>query len=229
MKKTPFLPDSRETALGWVYFCLYVFLLSGIFRYVNMLLPKPLSDVRLNFLFALCNLISVVFIARRFLWRSLILAVRLPFRTLRAAGIAFVLYYCTSFLLGLLIALLRPDFSNVNDSAIAAMTRENYTLMTLEAVIMVPVVEEFLFRALLFGQVYPKRPIAAYALSTALFSAIHVVGYVGQHELGYLALSYLQYIPAGLLLAWAYAQSGTLWAPILVHMTINQIGIQTVR
>ena len=229
MKNTPLIPDPREAALGWVYLGLYTAVLPGALRYLNMLLPAPLSEAGVNLLFSLCNLISVVFIGWRFLSRSALLAIRTPFRTLRTAGIGFVLYYCSSYLLGLLIRLLFPDFSNINDSAIAELSREHYTLMTLSTVFLVPVTEEFLFRGLLFGRMYPRSRFAAYAVSTAFFCAIHVVGYIGIAAPGQLAVSFVQYIPAGLVLAWAYAHSGTVWAPILIHMTINQIGMQTVR
>ena len=91
MKHTPLLPDSRETALGCVYLALYTLVLPGVFQRLNMLLPIPLPEVKLNFLFFLVNLISVVFIAHRFLLRSLAAAVATVFRTLRIAGIGLLL------------------------------------------------------------------------------------------------------------------------------------------
>ena len=36
-------------------------------------------------------------------------------------------------------------------------------------------------------------------------------------------LAALQYIPAGIALGWTYEKSNTIWAPILLHMTINAI------
>jgi membrane protease YdiL (CAAX protease family) len=39
----------------------------------------------------------------------------------------------------------------------------------------------------------------------------------------------VQYLPAGLALAWAYEKADTIWAPILMHMTINQISITFMR
>ena len=44
-----------------------------------------------------------------------------------------------------------------------------------------------------------------------------------------LLLCFCQYIPAGICLGWAYAKSGTIWCPVLIHMTVNQIGMLFMR
>ena len=229
MKKLSISLNHRETALSWVYLCLYVFLVPGALSYLNMLLPTPLSEIRLNILFFLVNLISVVFIGRQFLFRSFLAFLRTPFRVLRVAVIGLILYYCANFLLGLLTTALRPDFVNLNDNSIITMSRENYMLMSIGTILLVPPVEEFFFRGLIFGQLDKRSRLLAYLVSTVLFAAIHVAGYINSYDWSLLALSVLQYIPAGLCLAWVYCRADNIWASILIHITINQIGMQTMR
>ena len=36
-------------------------------------------------------------------------------------------------------------------------------------------------------------------------------------------LAAVAYVPAGIALGWTYEKSNTIWAPILLHMTINAI------
>jgi membrane protease YdiL (CAAX protease family) len=36
----------------------------------------------------------------------------------------------------------------------------------------------------------------------------------------------LQYLPAGLCLAWAYIRGGTIFASIVIHAAINYVSIQ---
>lgn len=75
--------------------------------------------------------------------------------------------------------------------------------------------------------VAPAQPAAAYALSTAAFCLVHVAGYVGQTELLSLAILALEYIPAGIALAWAYEKADTIFAPVLMHSLINALSIRT--
>ena len=65
----------------------------------------------------------------------------------------------------------------------------------------------------------------AYAISAAVFCAVHVLSYVGRYEPALLALNFLQYLPAGLILAWAYEKSGSILCPILIHMGVNALGM----
>lgn len=55
-----------------------------------------------------------------------------------------------------------------------------------------------------------RNRIAAYVLSTVAFCLIHVAGYVGQEALSSLAVLALEYIPAGIALAWAYEKADTI-------------------
>ena len=94
---------------------------------------------------------------------------------------------------------------------------------------LVPTVEECLYRGLIFGTLRSRNRLAAYALSAALFSLVHVVGYIGVYPLPLLALCLLQYVPAGLCLAQAYEAADNIFAPILIHTTVNAIGMIAMR
>ena len=109
------------------------------------------------------------------------------------------------------------------------MVQENSTLMTIGIVLLVPIAEEFLYRGLFFSQFYNRKPIAAYLISTVVFAAIHVVGYLGSYPAMRLALCFLQYLPAGIAMGWAYARADSIWASILMHTTINLIGTLAMR
>ena len=116
-----------------------------------------------------------------------------------------------------------------NDNAIGTMVQENRALMILGAVVLAPVAEELLFRGVVFGGLFNRRPVMAYVLSTVCFSAIHVVGYIGLFSWDILALCFLQYLPAGICLAWSYARSGSILTPILIHTLVNAMGVAIMR
>lgn len=50
---------------------------------------------------------------------------------------------------------------------------------------------------------------------------------VSNWDLGYLILM-LQYLVPGLVFAWAYEHSGTLWTSILLHMLVNALSLFTI-
>ncbi len=214
---------------GWIYLILQLLILPVLLSVINILTGSPLSDAALNFIFFALNFTCITVIMRRFLTVSLRHALSSPFRLLRAALFGFLLYYVSTFLTGLLITYISPDFSNVNDNSIAIMTQDNYMLMSIGTVLLVPVTEELLYRGLIFQGLYNRNRFAAYVVSTVVFCMIHIAGYIGLYPPSVLFLCFIQYIPAGLCLGWAYAQADSIWAPILMHITINQIGISAMR
>ena len=95
-------------------------------------------------------------------------------------------------------------------------------------VLLAPFVEEVLFRGLVFGCLREKSRIFAYLLSCALFALLHVwTAAVSNWDLGYLILM-LQYLVPGLVFAWAYEHSGTLWTSILIHALVNALSLFTI-
>ena len=229
MKSLSVKTTKWETVFGWIYFVLQLFLIPVALVLINGLLPHPLSVAGLNIVLFCLNFLCVTVIFRKFLWKSLQQSAKTPFLCLRAAFFGLMAYFLASFAISALVLFLRPDFRNVNDQAIREMTRENFTPMAICTVLLVPVAEESFFRGLIFQGLYNKSRVAAYLVSTLAFAAIHIVSYVGTYDMELLGLCLLQYLPAGLCLGWAYAKADSIWAPILMHITINQIGIFAMR
>lgn len=222
MKKT-------EWILGLVYIALQVFVIPLIAVIINELLPQPFSAVELNFIVFAFNFLCVTVIFHRFLIESVKIAMTDVFRVLRYAGLGFVLYYASSILVNMVVLAADPSFSNANDDSIAIMSGQNPVLMSMGAVWLVPVVEETLYRGVVFGQLHKRNPILAYVISTAVFASLHVIGYLGLYPPLRLLLCFIQYIPAGIFLAWTYVRADTILAPILIHIAVNQIGMLAMK
>jgi membrane protease YdiL (CAAX protease family) len=141
------------------------------------------------------------------------------------AVVGFFAYLLGTFLLGQVIFAIDPGFASINDRNVQSLVAENYGLMFFGTVFLVPVAEEILYRGLLFRGLYDRRPILAWICSVAAFSAVHVLGYVGSASALTLVLCFVQYIPAGLILAWVYRRSGSIFASILMHAFINAVGM----
>lgn len=219
----------QERYAGWFYFGFQLLVLPELLMLLNSLLPRPMGNAELNITLFCLNFVVIWAIFHNYLWNSLSYACKNLWRTLKSAFLAFSVYYVSNILINLMILRLMPSFYNVNDSQIDSMASQNYTLMTICVVLLVPVVEETLYRGLLFGRLYAKKKWLGYTVSVLVFALIHVLGYVGQYGIVQLLLCLVQYIPAGVMLAWAYEESDTIWAPILMHMTINFIGMAQMR
>ena len=227
MKKLPVTPTKSERIWALVYMLLEFTVLPLAVSMANSLLPNPLSDSRLNLLFFAMNYLAVGLILRKFIGRNLIDTK--PGLLLGSAALGMLAYWSMNFVVGLLIITVKPEFSNVNDMAIAGMVQEDMLFSILGTVVLVPPCEELLFRGVVFGSLYNRRPIAAYVISTLCFGAIHVVGYIGLFSWDILALCFLQYLPAGICLAWSYARSGSILTPILIHTLVNAMGVAIMR
>lgn len=229
MKKLSIPMRPIESILGLIYIVIQLLVLPLALVTINDWLPVSLSDAALNFVNFAVNFICITVIFHRYLIDSFKVILAGPWWFLRCCGQGLIVYWIGSFLINLLILALDPAFSNVNDNTIAQMTSQNYVLMSVGTVLLVPVVEETLYRGVVFGQLYRRNPAIGYIASTVIFASLHVVGYIGLYDPLQLLLCFVQYIPAGICLAWTYVRSDTIWTPILIHITINQIGMLSMR
>ena len=218
-----------EVLLGWAWLIFEVLLLPSLLAMGNAALNNPLGTAWFNFVYFCINFIAVIILFRNFLGKSVMsLGKNLP-RTLKGAFLGFCVYYVSNLALQELINFLFPWFSNINDQSIATLLHLNYLPMVIGTVILVPFAEEILFRGLVFQSLYTKNRFLGYLVTTVLFCAIHIWGYIGTAQPLTLALCFVQYIPASLCLAWAYTESDNIFAPILIHSVINAMAVMAVR
>lgn len=219
----------NETVSGWLYMAFELILLPSLLRGLNGILPVPFTEAELNFIYFIINFASIVCIFHRFLGKSAAKVRQHPAYFCQAVILGLVAYYCCKAVLDVLIPWIHPGFTNLNDQGIASMTRNSRFLMTVGTVILVPPVEECLFRGLIFRKIYPSSPWAGYLVSMFAFAFIHIIGFVGVYSPMDLLICLLQYLPAGLCLAWSYKKADTVFAPILMHAFINLRSIMLMR
>ena len=100
-------------------------------------------------------------------------------------------------------------------SKVPATTYISIALAVLTAVILAPIVEELLFRGLIFGALAPRLGVLASALITALlFGAIH-----GD------AILFPTLAALGFVAALAYAATANLWVAVILHSLNNALGM----
>ena len=232
MKKSKSLYISMRRAekiLGWLYMAFSVLLLPSVLLWFNGKLSDPMNEGTLNFVFYLTNFLFILCIFHRCLRDSLVAAWRDIWNFIQAVVLGYVAYWAASKAMDLIMSYLLPGFSNVNDASIAAMAKANYTLILIGVVFLVPLAEEVLYRGLIFRNLWQSSKVAAYLVSMAAFAAIHVLGYIGSEDITTLVICFLQYLPAGLCLAWTYTKADNIFAPTVVHAIVNAIAIGALR
>jgi hypothetical protein len=89
-----------------------------------------------------------------------------------------------------------------------------YVLDLASSAVVAPVAEETLFRGVIFGGLAQRMPLwAAAGLSALLFA--------GFHGLGVLVPIFI----LGLGLAYVYARTGSVWAPMITHGLVNAVSV----
>ena len=232
MKKSRLLYISMsrgEKIRGWLYMAFSLLALPALLQFLNTKLAAPMNEGTLNFAFYCVNFFAICCIFRRFLRDSLVAMWRDLWNFVQAVVLGYVAYWACSRAMDTVMSYLLPGFQNINDSAITEMAHANYTLMAIGVVLLVPLAEEVLYRGLIFRNLYRSSQLAAYLVSMAAFAAIHVLGYIGSESVTTLAVCFLQYLPAGLCLAWTYTKADNIFAPVIVHALVNAIAIGAVR
>ncbi|MBQ3192767.1 MAG: CPBP family intramembrane metalloprotease [Oscillospiraceae bacterium] len=225
---TPSL-SSQETISGFCYLAFQMIFLPGILTWINGQLDQPLKAAELNFVYYLVNFIAMLLIFHDFLGRNASQAIRHPAYLCQAVILGLAAYYACFQVIDLLVSQFLPSFSNYNDEAIFSMSKGNFFLMTVGTVVLVPPVEECFYRGLIFRNLYTKNHLAAYIVSILAFACIHIIGYIGKYSAVELLIAVLQYLPAGLCLAWSYVKADTIFAPIFIHAAVNFITISGIR
>ena len=185
-----------------------------------------LSDTELNMLYYGLGLVYVLIALRGFLRRSFDVALDHKGRLLLGALGGYAVNIGASFVISALLLIFGLELGmSPNNQAIMTEAAVDYRRMAVMVIVMAPVVEEPLFRGLLFGCIRPRSRVWAYVVSCLLFSLYHVWQYVLIYGDWRMLIYCLLYLPASIGLAWAYDRSGSIWGAIILHGMVNGISL----
>ena len=220
---------NQETIGGFCYLIFELVFLPGILSWINGQLSTPLNKAELNFVFYLVNFIAILLIFHDFLGRGLRQVTQHPAIFCQAVILGAVAYYACSWATTWVVGKLVPGFTNYNDQAVLDLLGNSRLLTIIGVVVLAPPAEECLFRGLIFRNLWGKSRWVAYIASILAFAIVHILGYIGAYSPMELLMAFLQYLPAGLCLAWAYTKADTIFAPIVIHAIINAVTIGILR
>lgn len=235
MKQTePLLAPRRSEILGgilyWPMFLLGTPLIAAFFV---ALFWSSADDMRnaahINFVFSVLNAAILCILFRRMLKDGFARLLGRGWRLFPDLGRGILIYFALAYAAGYVIDLLTQVFGvenvNQNQDLIEQITRVLPTLVIVDACLLAPIAEELLTRALIFGGLYHRSRILAYAVSMLVFSLAHCIVAIPSQPIGVTVINIVTYLPAGFVFAWVYERSGTVWTSVFLHSLVNIIAM----
>ena len=214
----------HEAGIAFAYLPVHVFLLPLLLvvytRASGNPLPAPLSET----IYFGIGLVVIIFFLWGFLRRSFdVLLDNITYCFMTVMMGVFGILTLSQFS-AIIIMLLDMDFLTSFQTALpGADTIDAGTLLVL-GLGAVPVVQETLFRGLLFGLVRKKSRILAYLLSISAYVFYSLwQSMVSGVDIPVLLILALSYIPEAFMLAWCYERTGTIWVSVILSAAISAI------
>lgn len=222
-RQTPWRPQltREEQRVGWAFFALYLFVLPFLVGGATKLLDERfalgLTAAQSSAIYyaAVLLLLTAVF------WEFLKHAFRILQDNMRQNLFALVVGFAAGLVFTVLLSLIplpveNPVLGDYKEQFFLAPAFTTAVVMFLR-----PMVEEILFRGLLFGSLRKKNRAVAYAVSIGLSALIAVWQFMlPDGGPAYLLLA-IRYVPLAAAAAWAYDVGGSVWTPMALRVILN--------
>lgn len=220
-----------EQIAGVVFFVIYLLVLpfatAPMFQLAGRLLGVVISAAMQNIIYYYVLFAVTIIIFHGFLGRTSRHFADNLGDSCKTLVIGLIGLYGLNELVYRLTNLVFTNHTNLNDTTISAQIDDAPHMTLLIVIFLAPFVEEVLFRGLVFGNLKSKSRVVAYLVSCLLFALLHVWQFaVVNQDMTYFLLM-VQYLVPGLVLAWAYEHSGTLWTSIGLHAVANALSVWT--
>ena len=221
-----FTPDhtTGEAAFGWLWLLVHMFVLPLLFA---VIMPQTAeeSPLTINYIYYGISMAAVFLVFLKMLRREFDHLLDRFWHCIRYFFAAYFLWYALSMVMAAAMTALGIEATPPNDLAVDMLAQENFGGVLAISVIAAPIVEEVLFRGVLFQSIRKRSGGWAYIASLAVFGLYHTWQFALLYQDPVYLLYSLQYIPITFALTWSYEKSGSLWTTIFVHATNNYLAM----
>ena len=228
--------NNRQKAIGtillfpwYLYFApsIFNFLIKLYIMYVNDNLTSETINTYFNVLITLSTAVFLLIIFRDFIkknWKIFKqeLLENVIWVLTIGIGSAYLFSYIGEFIVNLLLPANTSEATN--QTLVVTLVSSNMLLMTFQAVIIAPIVEELFFRGLIFNTLRQKSVFWAHLISAFLFGPLHVYSYILAGDMSEW-IKLIPYMTAGLAFSYAYEKRQNIIAPIFLHGVKNLIAV----
>ncbi len=221
--------NHAERLAGTIFFVVYLLVMpllaQRLFALFELLLGTQIGAEQQNALYYYLLFAVTLIIFHRYIAHTTSRLLDNLNRACVTLFLGLLIFYGANELLYRVFRLFFHSRANLNDVTIAAQINAAPRTTALIVIFLAPFVEEVLFRGLMFGCLREKSVVVAYAVSAVLFAFLHVWTFaLSSWDISYFALM-LQYLAPGLVFAWVYDRSGTLWTSVLLHAIVNALAL----
>lgn len=214
-----------ELFRGWVFFALYLTVFPGVMGAVQQLTGSELPVAETNVLYYLLCAALLFLLLWTFLRQSFDRLLDRLAENLLAAAVGLAAAAALRFLVGLIpLPVQNPNTMSYPEEFVLSPAATAVIL-----VLLMPVVEEILFRGLIFGNLRRYSRGLAYGLAVPVYAVYCVWQFVyayGVIDWRYLLLA-LEYLPMSAALCWCYERGQSIWSAVLLHMALNGVTLYT--
>jgi len=210
-----------QQLLGFIYLPLHMLVLPLLFQLFGARIPENIPEIAVNIVYYGLGLVFTMIVMFSYLRDGYyVLTDRL-----RTCVLVFVMamgaVYLMDMAASMILLALGETISNPATTETVEQAMTDFNTLKALAVFIAPIVEETLFRGVLFGALRERSRVWAYVLSVAMFSIYHVWQYAYVSGDWTVLIYAIQYIPASLVLTWCYERTGSIWTGIFFHMGYN--------
>lgn len=208
-----------ELFRGWVFFALYLTVFPALMGAVQQLTGSELPVAETNVVYYFLCVCLIFLLLWHFLRQSFD---RFLDRWVENLLICLVGLGAAA-VLRLLVGLLPLPVENPNDMSYPEQYALAPAATVVILVVLMPVVEEILFRGLIFDSARRYSRLLAYGLAVPVYAVFCVWQFVyayGVVDWRYLLLA-AEYLPMSAALCWCYERSRSIWSAVLLHMALN--------
>lgn len=212
-----------EFGRGWAFFALYVLVFPRLMGWLQRALGEKweLFPAEASLIYYLLVVTLVVLVFWSFLKNAFYILLDYLPENLFAIATGFIGAGVLHLLVMLIPLPVEDPFNSVYSEQFSYFPQATVLLL----VVLIPIVEEVLFRGLLFGSLRKYSRPVGYAVSILAFAFFQAQQYAftpGAIDPRYLLLM-VRYLPMSAALTWCYDNGGSVWSPILLHMAISGI------
>ena len=225
-----FTPDCTkgELILGWIWLVVHMFVFPLLIPMLVVVFPE-ITEIQINALYYGISLSVVLLFGMKMLRREFDHLMDRFFRCVKAVFVGYFVWYGMSMIMAAIMAALSIEATPPNDAAVDLMAKESYNITLVISVIAAPILEEILFRGVLFQSIRKHSRIMAYIASLAIFGVYHTWQFAVMYQDPIYLLYSLQYIPITFAITWSYEYSGSLWTAIFFHASNNFLAMSLMQ
>ena len=229
--------SNKQKALSFILlFPAYLFYIPTIINfliklYINNTTDKvdyALLGVWLNLSVGLLSLVLAVFILKDFIADNFrAFKEKLLENVIWSCSVGIGILYGASIVANILVNLLlgsKGADGSANQQLFELLLSNNLIIMAIQAVILAPIVEELLFRGVIFRSLRKYGLLIAHIVSALLFGFLHIYSALLNGDMTQL-IQMIPYVAMGFVFSYSYEKRGNIGSAILLHMLNNLIAV----